>query len=260
MTRRFLVLLGERAISILTELGEVALLSARTAVDLFTKPPEVRLIIGQIVEIGVRSFSVVTLTAIAIGMVLALQTAVGLVRFGAELYVGIIISLAIVREIGPVLTALVVGGRVGAGIAAEIGSMQVTEQIDAMRALGASPVHKLVVPRVLAILIVVPLLTLFADVIGILGGLLVSMIELDINYTYYMNSVLRTVKMEDFWSGLGKSFFFADLIGIVSCYQGFRTTGGTKGVGRSTTMSVVLVSAAIIIADFILTKIFMVLF
>lgn len=258
--RRFLALIGGQAIIVLAELGEVALLSVRTMADLFTRPPEVRLIVAQIVETGVRSLIVVLLTGIAIGMVLALQTAVGLVRFGAELYVGIITSLAIVREIGPVLTAIVVGGRVGAGIAAEIGSMQVTEQIDAMRALGASPVHKLVVPRVVAIMLVLPLLTVIADVIGIFGGLLVSLFELDINVAYYMNSVLGTVGMGDFWSGIGKSFFFAYLIGIIACYQGFRTTGGTRGVGRSTTQAVVLVMISIILSDFLLTKIFLVLF
>lgn len=173
---------------------------------------------------------------------------------------GSVVSLSIVRELGPVLTSIMVGARIGSGIAAEIGSMQVTEQIDAMRALGASPIKKLVSPKIFAGLITLPLLTVTADFIGIFGGLIIATFELDIDHIFYINSILTTITISDFLSGIGKTVFFGLLIAVIGCYFGLKTSGGTTGVGRSTTISVVTISISILIADFFLTKLFLMVF
>jgi phospholipid/cholesterol/gamma-HCH transport system permease protein len=152
-----------------------------------------------------------------------------------------------------------VGGRIASGIAAELGAMKVTEQIDAIKALGADPIRKLVIPRVVATVFILPLLVALSDVIGILGGLLISWVELDVNPTYYLDSVMSAIKINDFCSGVGKSVFFAFFISLVACHQGLVTVGGTEGVGQSTTKAVVLTSTLVLISDFFLTKLFLVL-
>jgi phospholipid/cholesterol/gamma-HCH transport system permease protein len=218
---------------------------------------EWRLVLEQLELLGWRSLTIVTLTAIFTGMVMALQMGIFLAQFGAKVYISRVLGLAILRELGPVLTALMIGGRVGAGIAAELGSMAVTEQLDAMRALGADPVRKLVVPRLLALLIMVPVLTVIADFLGIFGGYLVAVNELRVDATFYFSSLFLWLWFGDLFSGLGKSVFFAYFIGIIACYNGMNVTGGADGVGRGTTRTVVVCSITILISDFFLTKLFL---
>jgi phospholipid/cholesterol/gamma-HCH transport system permease protein len=192
-------------------------------------------------------------------MVLAIQTAYSLAAYGGKGFVGDIVALSIVRELGPVLTALMVAGRVGAGITAELGSMAVTEQIDALRALAASPIKKLVVPRVGALVIALPALTILADTIGLFGGLIMARVELGQSRAFYMSHVLLALRIQDIGSGIGKTFFFGLFIGIIACYNGIHATGGADGVGKATTNSVVMASIAIIVSNFFLTKIFLIL-
>jgi len=198
--------------------------------------------------------------ALFTGMVLALQTAVNMARFGAENYVGPVVALSILRELGPVLTAILVGGKVASGITAELGSMQVTEQIDALRALGVNYLKKLVVPRILAALIVFPLVTILADGVGLLGGMLIVVFERDVDPYLYWNTIAYWVVMRDFLTGIIKSIVFGVLVTIIGCYNGLVTTGGTEGLGRSTTDTVVEVAMAVIISDFFLTKLLIILF
>jgi phospholipid/cholesterol/gamma-HCH transport system permease protein len=243
----------------LEEHGGLVLLTGATFRQLVRRPFERELWIEQLFQLGFRSLTITNVTLLFTGMVLAIQTAYSLAAYGGKSFVGDIISLSVVRELGPVLTALMVAGRVGAGITAELGSMAVTEQVDALRALAASPVKKLVVPRVGALLVMLPLLTILADTIGIFGGLVMAVTELGQTQAYYMNHVLTALRVQDIASGVGKTFFFAALIGIIACYNGLKATGGADGVGKATTNTVVLASIAIIISDFFLTKIFLLL-
>jgi phospholipid/cholesterol/gamma-HCH transport system permease protein len=201
----------------------------------------------------------VNLTAVFTGMVMALQMGFFLAEFGAKIYISRIVGLAILRELGPVLSALMIGGRVGAGIAAELGSMAVTEQLDAMRALGADPVRKLVVPRLLALIVMVPALTVVADALGILGGYVISVGELHVDPTFYLSSLFQEVESNDIFSGLAKAMFFGYFIGIIACYNGLNVTGGADGVGRATTQTVVACSITVLVSDFFLTKLFLLL-
>lgn len=215
--------------------------------------------IKQFEEVGIRSSSLTNLIGLFTGLVLAVQFIVGLKRFGLQLYTGQIIGIAIVRELGPVLTALMVAARVGSGITAELGSMNVTEQVSAIEAMGANPIQKLVIPRVIATTLCTPILTVIADYVGILGGMLITTYETGVGMRYYIDQIRTSVEMIDFGSGIAKTFFFGFFIGIISCYQGLITEGGTEGVGRSTTMSVVYSSICIFVSDFFLTKFFLVL-
>ncbi|NDG26005.1 MAG: ABC transporter permease [Proteobacteria bacterium] len=183
----------------------------------------------------------------------------GLERFGGKLYVPKVVGMSIMRELGPVLTCLMLAGRVGSGIAAEIGSMNVTQQIDAIRALGTDPIKRIVVPRVLAMLLMAPLLTVFADLVGIGGGMIISMSELNINPDFYIYEGITSLKVTDFTFGVTKTFLFGLLISVTGCYYGLRTTGGTQGVGQATNYAVVTSSILIVIFDFILTKLFWIL-
>jgi phospholipid/cholesterol/gamma-HCH transport system permease protein len=212
-------------------------------------------LVEQIDAIGLASLSVATLTAIFSSMVMSVQFAVQMARFGAKDWVGNVVALSLVRELGPVLTALMVGGRVGAGIAAEIGSMNVTEQVDALRSMGADPVETLVVPRVLAAIVALPLLTAFADALGIVGSMIITRLTSDINMTYFFSAMVRAVGINDYAGGLVKTLFFGLLIGLIACEQGLTTVGGTEGVGRATTRTVVIASISVLISDFILTNI-----
>jgi phospholipid/cholesterol/gamma-HCH transport system permease protein len=239
-------------------LGEIAFLTRDALTTLVRRPPAWRAIVEQLDQIGWRSLSIVNLTALSMGMVLALQLGNFLERFGAKMFVSRIVGVSLVREMSPILTALMLGGRVGAGITAELGTMAVTEQIDAIRALGASPVRTLVVPRLAAILVMMPILTVVADLVGVLGGLFISTTELRVSSDFYWNSLLYGMMMQDVFSGLGKSVFFAYFVGIIACRNGLRVTGGADGVGRATTASVVAASITILIADFFLTKLFLV--
>ncbi len=253
---RGLVGVGDRTLEVVDRLGEFARLGARTARVLFARRFPLRDALQQFESIAVRSLSIVAVTALFTGMVLALQAVVSLSRFGAKPYTGSFVGLAILLELGPVLTALMVSGRVGAGITAELGSMAVTEQIDAIRAMGADPVQKLVLPRVLACTFGLPLLTIVADVLGVLGGMLIAS-QNGISPDFYLSTVTATVTVADFLQGFGKTFAFGWIIAAVGCYMGLTTTGGTVGVGRATTRAVVIASISVFVSNFFLTKLFL---
>lgn len=255
-TRGFFVMLGGRATERLIQLGEVAQLTGRTFYYALKPPYELRTLVQQMDHIGFKSIAICGIAAVFTGLVLALQTAYGLGRFGAKAYVGIVVAMSMVRELGPVLTALLVGGRVGSGMTAEIGAMKVTEQIDAMRALGANHIKKLVVPRVLSAMLVLPLLTVLADALGIFGGMVMSKYEFHVESHQYMSTIWRNLQLSDLLTGLGKTVFFGFIIGIVGCYNGLEASGGTEGIGRATTATVVTSAILILISDFFLTKFF----
>ena len=240
--------------------GEITDLAGQTIQQIRRGPIERPLVMAQLDQVGVRSLSIVIITSAFIGMVLALQTAYALEDFGGKIFVGTIVSLSLVRELAPVLMALMVGGRVGAGMTAEIGTMKVTEQIDALRALATNPVRKLVVPRVLATTFMFPLLTVISIALGILGGMLIAVANLNLSANYYLRSVIESIKYNDLASGVGKTFFFGFSTALIACYNGLRTSGGADGVGRSTTMTVVTGAITVLIMDFFLTKLFLFLF
>ena len=217
----------------------------------------------QLDSIGVGSIGIVILTGLFTGMVLALQSAVEMRQFGATIYIGRLVGASTVRELGPVLTALMVTGRAGSGIAAEIGAMRVTEQIDALKTMGVDPVRKLVTPRFVACLIALPLLTIITDVVAIFGGLLIAIVKLDLTFDLYMRSVYTTLADSgfvlqfipvDFVGGLIKPVFFGAIIAITACYYGMSTRGGTEGVGRAATGAVVTSSIFILATDYFLTQ------
>jgi phospholipid/cholesterol/gamma-HCH transport system permease protein len=239
--------------------GELALLTGRAFLGLVRPPYEVGLWVRQMEQIGVRSLGVAGVTTIFTGMVLALQTAYSLPALGIKYYIGSVVAKSLVRELGPVLTALIVGGRIGAGMTAEIGTMKVTEQIDALRSMAADPVKKLVVPKLVATLVMLPALTVIGDALGILGGLIVAVAQLDLAPGLYVNDVLDSLTLADVASGVGKSFFFGYFITIVGCYNGLTTRGGADGVGRATTNTVVLAAILVLVSDFFLTKLFYIL-
>lgn len=239
--------------------GGVALLSSRTLRTILERRIPWAEVLRAIDFVGTRSLSIVILTALFTGLVLSLQTGIGLQRFGSAQYVGYIVSLAIVRELGPVLTALIVGGRVAGGIAAELGSMAVTEQVDAIRAMGADPVRKLVMPRVLACVLVFPLLTVVSDVLGVIGGMVIASTQFSLPPSYFFQTVVLSVGPEDVMSGVAKTLFFGFAIAVIACHEGLNTTGGTVGVGASTTRAVVFSSMAILVLNFFLTKLFILL-
>jgi len=249
-----------KAHSAFLQIGGLTDLAVQTIQQTWRGPLERPLVMAQFDQIGVRSISIVVITSVFIGMVLALQTAYSLAEFGGKLFIGKVVSLSLVRELGPVLMSLMVGGRVGAGITAEIGTMKVTEQIDALRALATNPVRKLVVPRVLATTMMFPLLTVISCALGILGGLLIAVANLHLSANFYLRSVIETVKYNDLASGIGKTFFFGFTTGLIACFNGLRTTGGADGVGRATTMTVVTSAITVLIMDFFLTKLFLLIF
>ncbi|HEU4430209.1 MAG TPA: ABC transporter permease [Myxococcota bacterium] len=251
--------LGARTVAGISASGDFVVLGLETARALLRPRFPWRDALVQFDALAVRSTPIVVITAVFTGMVLALQAAFALTRFGAKPYVGSIVGLSIVRELGPVLAALMVGGRVGAGIASELGSMAVTEQVDAIRAMGADPAQKLALPRVLATTIGLPLLTFFAIVLGVAGGMFVADLQFAIAPSFYRQTVVSSVEMGDFFSGVLKTVFFGWWIGMVGAFVGLRTTGGTAGVGQATTRAVVVSSIGVLISDFFLTKLFMLL-
>lgn len=247
---------ADRGGRIAEEAGGLALLAAHSLRGLATPPWETSAWLMQMEQVGVRSFGVAAITTVFTGMVLALQTALALPGLGVKYYIGTVVSKSTVRELVPVLVALIVGGRIGAGMTAEIGTMKVTEQVDALRAMAADPVRKLVVPKLVATLVMLPVLTLIGDVLGILGGLVIAVAQLQLTAAFYWNDVVTALTLDDFASGLGKSVFFAFFITIVACHNGLTAKGGADGVGRATTNTVVLASILILVSDFFLTKLF----
>jgi phospholipid/cholesterol/gamma-HCH transport system permease protein len=222
--------------------------------SLVSRPVYFRDIVEQLHAIGIGSVLVVLLTGAFTGMVIALQMGMTLDQFGARSVVGRLVSASMVKELGPVLTALMVTGRVGSGIAAELGSMTVTDQAAALRALGTDPVRKLVVPRVVAGVVMVPVLTVFSDAIGILGGAIITTLQLRVAASVYWNNVVEALYMQDIWMGLIKPVVLGFAIVTIACHVGLRTHGGTQGVGRATTESVVSGCVAVLALDFLVTK------
>ncbi len=238
-----------------TEMGRFFQILGRTFAWTFRPPYDFKQLTRQMVRIGVDSLPVVLLTALFTGMVMALQTFSTLKRFNAEGFVGSLVALSMVRELAPVISSLLIAGRCGSAMGAELGTMRVTEQIDALEVLATDPVHYLVVPRVWATVFMLPLLIVVADVIGITGGYLISVVYFGANPVTYVENTFRFMDLADLSSGLIKAAVFGLIIAVVGCQKGYFTRGGAEGVGRATTRAVVLASIAILISDFFLTKI-----
>jgi len=254
--KRFLEMLGHRFIDFIKYSGGLSILMGQTLFWIPVPPLRRRQITEQMARIGVDSLPIVSLISLFTGMVLALQSAYQMQKISAEIYIASLVALSMVRELGPVLTALIVAGRIGASITAEIGTMKVTEQIDALETLATNPIKYLVVPRFLALVIMIPLLTLYADVIGGLGGYLIGVHKLNITHAMYMKMTWKALKYKDVYTGMIKSVFFAVIICVIACYEGMRTEGGAEGVGRATTSSVVTSFILIIASDCFFTALF----
>jgi len=236
--------------------GGIVTLFAQTLYSIWTAPLRKRQILEQMNKIGVASLPIVFLISLFTGMVLALQSAYQLQQMSAGMYIASLVALSITRELAPVLTALIVAGRCGAAISAEIGTMKVTEQIEALETLSANPVQYLVVPRFIALVIMVPLLTVYADFFGIAGGYLIGVTKLHISHAMYMKMTWDPLSVKDVMTGIIKSGFFAVIICIISCFEGMNSRGGAEGVGKATTSSVVRSFILIIIADCFFTALF----
>lgn len=234
----------------LIEIGEITLLFFNSMKSIFKKPFENKVFFKQMTEIGIRSMPVVTLTCLFTGMIFSLQSYIGFKRFGAEIYTGSVIGIGLTKELIPVLTALMIAGRVGSAMAAEIGTMKVTEQIDALLTLGTNPIKFLIVPRVLAGTIMTPILTIYGDAIGLIGAYFVAVNLMGLNPIIYNQFQLAYMEVWDIISGLIKSFSFGVIISLIGCYKGLKTEGGAEGVGKSTTSAVVLASILILITNF----------
>ncbi|VAX34147.1 Phospholipid ABC transporter permease protein MlaE [hydrothermal vent metagenome] len=246
-------ILGRVIIGFTQELGSVLVLLSVTLKQLVIPPYEIRNTFKQMLEIGIRSLPVVFITAVFTGMVLSLQTYTGFKRFGAETLVGTVVALSMTRELGPVLTGLIVAGRAGAAMAAELGTMRVTEQIDALETLATNPVKYLVVPRFISGVLMLPALAIVTDIVGIIGGFLISVGLFGANSVSYWNRTWDYLELDDIYSGIIKAAFFGAAISLISCYKGFYTEGGAEGVGKATTGAVVLSSMTILISDYFLS-------
>lgn len=237
----------------LESIGQFIIFVYSTLKWIFRYPADLRNLFKQMLEVGVYSLPVVLITAVFTGMVLALQSYTGFKRFGAEGLVGTVVALSMTRELGPVLTALIVTGRAGASMAAELGTMRVTEQIDALETLAANPVKYLVVPRFIAGLVMLPFLTVISDIVGIMGGYMVTVSFLGASETSYMRMTWDYLEIQDIYSGLIKACFFGAALSLICCYKGFYTSGGAEGVGKATTGAVVLSFMTILISDYFLS-------
>jgi phospholipid/cholesterol/gamma-HCH transport system permease protein len=254
---RFVDRFGRKGSQIVDYVGGLADLIGQSLAACVSRPFYSSELLHQMDELGVKSLSITGITAFVTGGVLALQTAYSLEAFGGKTFVGRIVSLSLVRELGPILTALMVAGRVGSGITAEIGSMTVTEQVDALRSMAISPVRRLVVPRLLATVLMLPVLTSIADLLGIVGGLGIAVLEIRMTAQDYITSIWQQLQISDICSGLGKTVFFAVEIAAIACYNGLQVQGGAASVGRATTRTVVLSSICVLVSDFFLTKLFL---
>lgn len=252
---KFLETVGAAFLRTCQEIGRFFLLLGRTATWAVRPPYDALEITKQMVRVGIDSIPVVFLTGLFTGMVIALQTFKGFARFHAEGFVGSVVSVSVLRELAPVLAALMVTGRVGSSMAAELGSMRVTEQIDALVALATEPVHYLIVPRVIAGIVMMPLLVVMADAVGIGGGYLVAVDIMGANPVTYVHNSFQFLELNDFTSGLIKAACFGLIFSLIGCQKGYFTEGGAEGVGISTTRAVVAGSLSILLADFFLTKI-----
>ncbi|MBW2259417.1 MAG: ABC transporter permease [Deltaproteobacteria bacterium] len=253
MILRAVETVGLALIRFIEEFGLVMFLLLSTLVWMVRPPMRVRAIFKQMEFVGVNSLLVVILTGAFTGAVLALQAYHGFRLFSAESLVGSTVALAMTRELGPVLTALIVTGRAGSSMAAELGTMRVTEQIDALHTMAANPIKYLVVPRIIAGVFMLPVLTIVADFVGIIGGYFVGVGLLKINSGIYVAKMIEIVELEDIFNGLVKAACFGLILSLVGCYKGFYTTGGAQGVGQATTQAVVIASVSILISDYFLT-------
>ena len=249
-----LAVLTEAGKEIVFKVQDYSIMSYHSVANLFSRPRYMQDALTQMDDIGTGSLPIVLLSGFFIGAVMVLQTGSQFQRFGQVSLTGDIVSLALVRELGPSITGLLVAGRCSSGIASELGSMLVTEQVDAMRAMGTNPSRKLVSPRVLASLIVVPLLVTFSVFIGLLGGMVASVFSLRLSATTFWQRAIAILQFSDLMQGFTKSVVFAFILSTVGCYQGLNVRGGTQGVGRATTQAVVVSSVLIIVADTFLTK------
>jgi phospholipid/cholesterol/gamma-HCH transport system permease protein len=254
--------LNKKIQNFLLQLGDYIILLGEAVyictVGPFTqKGPKLRHVIEQMHEIGVRSLGIVCLVVFFVGLVIAMQSSYELVKMGTEIYVGKVVGLTILRELGPLIATIVLGGRCGAAIAAEIGTMKVNEEVEALRIMGINPVRFLVAPRVLAFTVMAPLLAVIADYIGILGGYILATQQLHLTGSQYIDIMMNGLVVKDFVSGIVKSVVFGLLVGSIACYFGYQTEGGAEAVGRSTTISVVVSIVMIILADAVMTGIFM---
>lgn len=245
--------LGKRILYGIMEMGKVLIFLSQTLRWSVSRPFYLRNLLKQMEQIGVNSIPVVLTTAISTGMVLALQSYTGFKRFGAESLIGAVVSLSMTRELGPVLTGLMVAGRAGAAMAAELGTMKVTEQIDALYTLATNPMKYLVVPRFIASTVMMFFLTALGVFIGIVGGYFVGVKVLGTNPVTYINQSIDNTEVSDIWYGLIKSLVFGAVVGIIGCYKGFTTEGGAEGVGKATTGAVVISCMLILILDYFLT-------
>lgn len=246
---------GRASINLVRKMGEITILLLQAIAWMIVPPYRLKATIKQMEFVGVKSISVVILTGIFTGGVLALQSHQGFKLFGAETLVGSIVALSMTRELGPVLTALMVNGRAGSAMAAELGTMRVTEQIDALYVMAANPIKYLIVPRIIAGVIMLPVLTVVSDFLGIIGGYFVGVFLLHINSGMFVANMLQYLDLDDIFHGLTKSVFFGLILTHIGCYKGFYTEGGAEGVGKATTEAVVISSVLILISDYILTSI-----
>ena len=241
---------------LIKEVGALTILLLQTLTLIFVPPVKAHRILTQAKRVGPGSWFIACLIAFFIGMIMSLQMAYQMKQLSAEIYIPGVVAVALARELGPVLTSLIVAGRMGAGITAEIGSMTVTDQVDALRAFAVNPVQYLVVPRFLAMVIMLPILTVFADLIGMLGAYVICVFKLDITPALFFSMIGQTLDVSDITTGLIKTVFFGAIIALVGCYQGFNVTGGAEGVGKATTVSVVISFILIIMADCLFTTLF----
>jgi len=253
---RFLAAVGAAFLTFVTASGRLAVFAGLALATAFTPPFYPGVMLRQMVSIGYFSLPVVGLTAVFTGMVLALQSYTGFSRFSAEGAVATVVVLSVTRELGPVISGLMVAGRVGAAIAAEIGTMRVTDQIDALTTLSTDPLRYLVLPRLLAGVITLPMLVLVADVIGVFGGYLVGVYKLGFNPQAYLNGTWQHLETIDLVSGLVKAAVFGFIVALMGCYQGYHSRGGAQGVGRATTYAVVSASILILLVDYLITAAF----
>jgi phospholipid/cholesterol/gamma-HCH transport system permease protein len=245
--------IGQQVFRLLTEMGQVVIFLIQTLRWTVSRPFYVKNLLKQMEQIGVNSIPVVLTTALSTGMVLALQSYTGFKRFGAESLIGTVVSLSMTRELGPVLTGLMVAGRAGAAMAAELGTMKVTEQIDALETLATNPMKYLVVPRFLASTVMMFFLTVLGMIIGISGGYFVGVKVLGTNPVTYVNQSINNTEVTDIWYGLIKALVFGAVVGLIGCFKGFNTEGGAEGVGKATTGAVVVSCMLILILDYFLS-------
>jgi phospholipid/cholesterol/gamma-HCH transport system permease protein len=250
---RILEVVGRRTSGVLTEIGSVLIFFGQTLRWTFSRPFYAKSVLKQMEQIGFNSIPVVVTTALSTGMVLALQSYTGFKRFGAETLIGAVVGLSMTRELGPVLTGLMVAGRAGAAMAAELGTMKVTEQIDALETLATNPMKYLVVPRFIASTVMMFFLTILGMMIGITGGYFVGVKVLGSNPVTYINNSINNTEVTDIWYGLIKALVFGAVVGLIGCYKGFHTEGGAEGVGKATTGAVVVSCMLILILDYFLS-------